>query len=101
MTVARALLALGMLVAVGIAIVVIRGESAKAANRVQRLHGRQLVLEQELWAREMELAKLRTPDEIRRRARELGLEVVPPTPDPNSKDGAAGGKKDPSRRTTD
>lgn len=101
MTVARALLALGMLVAIGIAIVVIRGESAKAANRVQRLHGRQLVLEQELWAREMELAKLRTPDEIRRRARELGLEVVPPASDPNSRDGGGAGKKDSSRRTTD
>ncbi len=101
MTVARALLALGMLVAIGIAIVLIRGESAKAANRVQRLHGRQLTLEQELWAREMELARLRTPDEIRRRARELGLEVVPPAPDPKSREGGGTGRPSASPRATD
>lgn len=100
MTVARALLTLGMMVIVGIAIVALREESAKAANRVQRLHGRQLVLEQELWAREMELARLRTPDEIRRRAKKLGLEVVPPPPDPNSRDGGAA-KSDSSKRTAD
>ncbi|HVP10840.1 MAG TPA: hypothetical protein VMV94_06575 [Phycisphaerae bacterium] len=101
MTVARALLALAMMMAVGVAIVVIREESAKVANRVQRLHGRQLVYEQTLWAREMELARLRTPDEIRRRAHELGLEVVPPKPDPNSKEGGGGDKAGKSRRTSD
>ena len=101
MTVARALLALGMMVVIGVAIVVLREESAKVANRVQRLHGRQLVLEQNLWAREMDLAKLRTPDEIRRRARDLGLEVVPPKPDPNSKEGGGGEKSAKSRRTSD
>ena len=100
MTVARVLLALSMMVAIGVGIVVLRGESAKVANRVQRLHGRQLVLEQDLWSREMELAKLRTPDEIRRRARELGLEVVPPKPDPNSKEGG-GDKNEKSRRPSD
>jgi hypothetical protein len=90
-----------MMVAIGVGIVVLRGESAKVANRVQRLHGRQLVLEQDLWAREMELAKLRTPDEIRRRARDLGLEVVPPKPDPNSKEGGGGDKTEKSRRPSD
>ncbi len=78
MTIARALLVLAMMVAIGIAIVLLRGESAKVANRVQTLHNRQLEMEQELWAKEMTLAKLRGPDEIRRRAQELGLDVVPP-----------------------
>jgi len=78
MTVARALFVLLLMTVVGVAIVIIRSESARAANRVQRLHQEQLRLEQELWKKEMELARLRGPEEIRRRATELGLEVVPP-----------------------
>ena len=78
MTVSRGLLVLCMMVAVGVAIVLVRAESAKCANRVQRLHHHQMVLEQKLWAQEMELARLRGPDEIRRRADSLGLKVVPP-----------------------
>lgn len=78
MTVARALLVLAMMVVIGVAIVLLRAESAKTANRVQDLHQRQITLEQDLWTEEMELAKLRGPNEIRRRARELKLDVVPP-----------------------
>lgn len=79
MTVARALLIIIMMAAIGVVIVAVRGESAKAANRVQKLHHRKVELEQKLWAKEMELARLRGPDEIRRRASELGLDLVPPT----------------------
>lgn len=78
MTTPRALLVLLMMVAVGVTIVVIRQESAKAANRVQQLHHRKIVLEQDLWSRELELAKLRGPEAIRDRAGTLGFEVVPP-----------------------
>ncbi len=86
MTVARGLWVLLMMLAVSLAVVAIRGESAKVANRVQILHQQQIGLEQLLWTREMELAKLRGPEEIRRRASELGLDVVPPVAAP-----AAGG----------
>lgn len=78
MPVSRALLVLGMLVLIGIAVVALRSESAKSAYRIQRLHREQLVLQQDLWAQEMALAKLRGPDEIRRRADRLRLEVRPP-----------------------
>jgi hypothetical protein len=78
MTVSRALLVLAMLIAVGVAIVVIRGESARAANRVQRLHHENVRLEQELWEKELALAQLRNPEEIRRRAEAMQLDVVPP-----------------------
>lgn len=78
MTLGRSLLVLCMLVAIGVAIVALRGESAKTAHRVQQLHQRQIALDQALWSREMDLARLRGPDEIRRRAGELGLDVVPP-----------------------
>lgn len=86
MTVPRALWVLAMMVAVGVATVALQGESAKVANRIQRQHYKQVVLEQTLWTQEMELARLRGPDEIRRRAAELGLSVAPPPKDPGVKD---------------
>jgi hypothetical protein len=82
-TVARGLLILGMLVAISLAMVALRSDSARTACRVQRLHRRSLALDQALWAEEMELARLRGPVEIRRRAGELGLGVVPPTAESN------------------
>ncbi len=78
MTVARALLILLLMVAMGVTIVGLRGESAKAAQRVQRLHQRKVTLSQKLWTKELELAQLRGPEAIRRRAAEMQLEVVPP-----------------------
>lgn len=68
-----------MMVAIGIAIVALREESAKAASRVQRLHRVAGTMEQRLWTLEMELARLRGPDEIRRRAAAMGLSVVRPS----------------------
>jgi hypothetical protein len=88
MTVPRALWALAMMTAIGIGTVALQGESAKVANRVQRQHYKQVVLEQTLWTQEMELARLRGPEEIRRRAAELGVGVVPPPKDPGVKDTA-------------
>lgn len=78
MTVARALFILLLMVALGVTIVGLRGESAKAAQRVQRLHQRKVTLSQKLWSKELELAQLRGPEAIRRRAAEMQLEVVPP-----------------------
>lgn len=78
MTVARGLLVLLMLVAIGIAITVARDESARAANRIHKLNGERTALEQRLWKLETEMARLRSPEEIRRRAALMGLRVVPP-----------------------
>lgn len=82
MTVPRALWVFAMLIVVGIAMVAIRAESARAANRIQKLHQKQLVYEQTLWTQEMELARLRAPEEIRKRAEAMGLSVRPPPVDP-------------------
>jgi hypothetical protein len=84
-TVARGLLILGMLVAISLAMVALRSESARTACRIQQLHQRRLMLDQELWAEEMELARLRGPKEIRRRTGELGLGVVPPRAESTAK----------------
>lgn len=78
MTTARALLVLFLMVAVGVAIVILRQESARVANRVQQLHHQKITLEQDLWSLELRLARLRGPEAIRRRAAEIGLGVMPP-----------------------
>lgn len=78
MTVSRALLVLLMMVGIGVSTVLLRHESAKASNRIQKLHHRKIVMEQKLWARQLDLAKLRGPEQIRQRANEMGLEVMPP-----------------------
>jgi hypothetical protein len=87
MTVARALFVLVMMVAIGIAVVWLRTESAKVACRVQALHHEKVSLEQRLWAQDIELAQLRGLDEIRRRASELDLDVVPPAAAPEDSAG--------------
>ena len=78
MTVTRGLLVIAMLLAVGVAVVALREESARVANRVQRLHRSITAAHQGMWKLEMELATLRTPDRIRLRAASLGLNVVAP-----------------------
>ena len=90
MTNGRSLLILLMMVSTGIAIVVIRGETAKASNRVQRLHQKQTELEHVLWSQEMDLARLRGPEEIRRRTKDLGLNLLPPRTDAAAKDANRG-----------
>lgn len=80
MTVPRALFILLLMVAIGVAIVLIRGESARAANRIQELHTESIDLEQRLWSAEIELARKREPRAIRKRAKEMGLSIVPPQP---------------------
>ena len=78
MTVPRALFVLMLVVATGAAIVLLRGESARSANRIQRLHAQSIELEQRLWSAQIELARMREPRAIRQRAREMGLDVLPP-----------------------
>lgn len=87
MTVGRGLLVLFMMVVIGIAIVVAREESARAANRIHKLHGERTAIEQRLWKLETEMARLRGPEEIRRRAMLMGLRVTPPA----ARAGAASG----------
>ena len=89
MTVSRGLFVLGLMVAIGVTMVAVRMESAKAAYRVQRLHQQKVAIEQRLWTQEIDLARLRSPDESRRRAAELGLEVVPPVEDKGPEKGKA------------
>ncbi|MCA9254064.1 MAG: hypothetical protein KDA33_00435 [Phycisphaerales bacterium] len=80
MTVPRALFILFLMVAIGVAIVLFRGESARAANRIQQLHAETIELEQRLWSAEIELARMREPRAIRERAEKMNLPIEPPQP---------------------
>lgn len=84
MTVPRALLVLAMLASVGVATVLLRADTARAAHRVQRLHQHKIELSHQLWSVEMDLARLRAPERIRKRASDLGLDVHPPVVEPAS-----------------
>ncbi len=82
MTLPRALLILAMLTTVGMAVVLLRTETARASHQVQRLHQRAVALRHRQWSVELELARLRAPERIGSRAAQMGLEVRPPPLDP-------------------
>ncbi len=85
-TIPRGLLVLLLIVLLGVAIVLLSQESAKAANRIQKLHQERIALEQQLWGKQLELAKLCAPEAIRQRAEELGFDLAAPSAD---EDGSA------------
>ncbi|MCK6455161.1 MAG: hypothetical protein L6Q92_01325 [Phycisphaerae bacterium] len=82
MTVPRALWVLLMLTSVGVAEVLLRGQTARASNRVQKIHREYQDARHRLWQLELELAVLRDPQRIRERAEALRLDVVPPSAEP-------------------
>jgi len=80
------------LTAVGV--VLLRQETARRSYRVMRLHRERTELDQKLWARQMELARLREPGHVRDKVHELDLSIVPPragAPAANSREGGAHG----------
>jgi len=77
MTLPRGLLIATLLATVGVGLVLLRQDMARASHRIQGLHHRKGELEQTLWARQMDLARLRVPQRVRQRVTDLGLTVVP------------------------
>jgi hypothetical protein len=100
-TLPRGLLVLAVLTLVGIATVLIRAETARAAHRVQRLHQQHTRLRHQLWGFELELARLRAPQRIAERATRLGLDVQPPPVDrpPSERRGGRGADRTSAART--
>ncbi|MCK6485846.1 MAG: hypothetical protein HUU22_15865 [Phycisphaerae bacterium] len=74
----RILLVVILLSLVGIAVIDLRKEMARTSYRIQALHQKQIRLEQELWSRDIELARLRVPERLRARVAEFGLPLLPP-----------------------
>lgn len=77
-TFGRGLLVTAMLASVGVGLVMIRQEMARCSHRIQRLHMEQVRLEQDLWTRQMDLARLRVPEKLRERIEQFGVAMEPP-----------------------
>jgi hypothetical protein len=76
---AALLLAFGALAVVGVHL---RAEETRLASRVQRLRRERIELRRESWALQMEIARVRTPQQIRGRVDRWCLEVrLPPIED--------------------
>jgi hypothetical protein len=80
-TVSRALALLLVFVGVGLWRVHLQSEETRLTARIQELRAEQAELRRQEWALQMELARLRSPDQIRSRADRWRLEVSAPRPD--------------------
>lgn len=78
MSLARGLLIAVLIAAVSIATIGVRQNMASCSYRIQQLHQQQVRLEQELWSRQMELARLRLPENLRQRLDQLGVDLRMP-----------------------
>jgi len=64
--------------ALGIAVVVLRADQVRRSNHIQQLQFEQIALRQVIWTKEMEIARLRSPQMIRDRTSRLAIPLVPP-----------------------
>jgi len=63
---------------IGLAVVDLRGRTAHHAHEVYEHYRRQRALQRQVWRKQLELTSLRSPQQIRRRVGELGLEMYYP-----------------------
>ena len=78
MTLPRGLLLIALVGAIGISVVLLRQSMAACSHRIQQQHQHRVRLEQALWTRQMELARLRMPTRLRERVENFGLEIAFP-----------------------
>jgi hypothetical protein len=83
MTLTRGAALLAILTLTGIAAVGLRSQTTSAAWRIQRLQQRQVILQQELWTAQAELADVAAPNRLRQRVLQMQLAVRPPEPERN------------------
>lgn len=78
MTIPRFIGLLAMFGGLGIAVVVLRADQVRRSNHIQQLQFQQIELQQTIWAKQMEIARLRSPEMIRDRAKRLAVPILPP-----------------------
>jgi hypothetical protein len=78
MTVARFIFLLALFGSLGIAVVILRADQVRRSHHIQTLQLQQVGLQRVLWARQMEVARLREPRSVRERARRFDVPIVPP-----------------------
>ncbi|HEY3242019.1 MAG TPA: hypothetical protein VGM03_01595 [Phycisphaerae bacterium] len=80
MTIGRAVALLLVLGALALCVVQLRSERVRCAARVADLRSERLRMRRESWALQMEIARLRTPDQIRECIERYDLQVLLPHP---------------------
>jgi hypothetical protein len=80
MTVGRAVALLVVLGSLALCVVQLRSERVRCAARVAELRSERLRIRRDSWTVQMEIARMRTPDEIRARVQRWDLQVLRPHP---------------------
>ncbi len=78
MTVGRGVVLLMVFVVLGVCSVRLRTQETHLAARIQELRGERRALRREAWGLQVEIARLRTPDQIRDRVERWRLAVRDP-----------------------
>jgi len=74
-------LVIALLAAVAVGLVQIRRAEIAARHEIEKLQRQQVALRRKMWDQQIQMGILTTPEEIRRRAIELGLQL-PQGPQP-------------------
>ncbi|MBN1491850.1 MAG: hypothetical protein JXA69_18205 [Phycisphaerae bacterium] len=78
MTIPRLVGLLAVFGALGIIAVVLRADQVRRSHHIQRLHFEQVSLERTMRTKRLEIARLRSPRQIRERAERFDVPLVPP-----------------------
>ena len=82
MTVARAAALFLTFALIALSVVYLRGQQTRTTARTHDLRVTQHRLRQQSWELQMEIARLKTPDQIRERVERWRLNVMAPCPGP-------------------
>ncbi|MCK4601077.1 MAG: hypothetical protein KAU28_01340, partial [Phycisphaerae bacterium] len=75
------------LAAIALALVHVRRAESCAGHEIQRLRTRQVELRRRMWDQEVRIGQLTAPGELRRKGREMSLDMAPPTVTPPRAEG--------------
>lgn len=78
MTVGRISGFLSVLALVAGVLIWLRSEEIRTAVQIQQLHHEEIVIRRNLWSKQLELARLKSPAAIADRVEPMQLTVVPP-----------------------
>ena len=78
MTVGRIAGFLSLLAFVAGVLIWLRSEEIRTAVHIQQLHHEEIALRRELWSKQLELARLKSPAAIEGRVGPMQLDIIPP-----------------------
>lgn len=88
MTLGRGLYLLALIALIGVVLIGIRAEQVRVAAHIEALQRERVGLRRESWALELEVSRLRAPDQVGDRVARWSLDVREPRP-PSERSGEA------------